>query len=146
MGSIGKEIEMVRLVLVVQIMITRLAIEQVGFNCDFIKIFLSLNNFTLLGFYMNIEYRGSGLITPAQLYSVEFPQASSTCQLKFWHVNYGGQSPVASYLSANGVREALLYRYDTNGNSTSWKFASVDLGWPSWNLSQQFKFICCCFR
>ena len=77
---------------------------------------------------MTTVYRGSGSLTPALLFSNEFSQSSSTCLLTFWHVNYGGQSPINVFLTGNGVKEALLYRFDSNGNSTSWRFASVDLG------------------
>lgn len=90
---------------------------------------------------MTTAYRGSGLITSGLLYSVEFPQASSTCQLSFWHVNYGGQSPITTSLTSNGIKEGLLYRFDSNGNSTSWRFASVDLGTIIRDCIKNFKLL-----
>jgi hypothetical protein len=77
---------------------------------------------------MNIEYRGSGLLTTALLYSNEFAQASSTCRIKFWFVTRGGQSPITAYLVSKDVKEALLFSFSSNGNYTTWQFGASDLG------------------
>ena len=77
---------------------------------------------------MNIEYRGTGLVTTAYLFSNVFQQASSTCKLKFWFVTRGGQSPITASLFSNGVKEALLFSFSSNGNYTNWQFGGGDLG------------------
>ena len=62
------------------------------------------------------------------LFSVEFPQASSTCQIKFWYVVRGGQCELSASLFIKGEREALLYRFNSNANISTWVLVNIDLG------------------
>ena len=62
------------------------------------------------------------------LYSVEFPQASSSCQIKFWYVVRGGQCQLSASLFINGQKEALLYKLNSDANITTWVQANIDLG------------------
>jgi hypothetical protein len=62
------------------------------------------------------------------LYSIEFPQASVTCQIKFWYVVLGGQCELNATLFINDEREALLYRFYSNANISTWVSVNIDLG------------------
>ena len=62
------------------------------------------------------------------LYSVEYPQASSTCQIKFWYVVRGGQCELSASLFIKEEREALLYRFNSNANISTWVQVNIDLG------------------
>ena len=77
---------------------------------------------------MNIEYRQSNQDDLGALYSVEFPQSSATCQIKFWFISRGGKSPLTSTLLINGEREGSLFQFKTTANYSNWQPAGIDLG------------------
>jgi hypothetical protein len=77
---------------------------------------------------VNLETREADSSDPAMLYSVEFPQASSSCQIKFWYVIRGGLCELNASLIIKEERQALLYRLRSSSNITTWAFANIDLG------------------
>ena len=68
---------------------------------------------------MNVEYINNGNLVPGLLYSVAFPQASSTCEISFWYVPRGGRSPLTVSLIIDDEVEATLFYFQTSGNYSS---------------------------
>ena len=77
---------------------------------------------------MNVEYQNSVRNDPAFLYSVEFPPASSTCEISFWFVPRGGRSPLTVSLVIDDEVEAVLFYFQTSGNYSTWLSGIIDLG------------------
>ena len=77
---------------------------------------------------MNVEYINNGNLVPGLLYSVEFPQASSTCEISFWYVPRGGRSPLTVSLIIDDEVEATLFYFQTSGNYSTWQSGFIDLG------------------
>lgn len=93
----------------------------------------TLNN--NLGFYMNVGI-GNGLSnTPATLMSVEFPQASSTCQIKFWYFYFGGTGSINASLYIDEEKEVTLFKRRANENLIEWKQGVISLG----RINRRFK-------
>jgi hypothetical protein len=66
--------------------------------------------------------------SPGKLYSVEFPQASSTCKLQFWYVIRGGQCDLVSSLVIKNKKEGVMFNLNGNANISTWQFVNVDIG------------------
>ena len=78
---------------------------------------------------MNIEYQESDRLERGLLYSVEFPQASSTCEISFWPILRGGNSPLTASLLIDDEVEAVVFILQVSGNFSSWQSGfSIDLG------------------
>ena len=77
---------------------------------------------------MNIEFKNNERNERGFLYSVEFPQASSACQISFWYVFNGGNSPLSVSLLIDDEVEAVIFFLSTNGNYTAWQFTNIETG------------------
>lgn len=81
------------------------------------------------GHYMNlVSGNGGSSNEPGKLFSVELPQASSSCLIRFfYHINgNSGEFDVTIYL--NDVRKAYLWRRETYPSTSRWTEAMVELG------------------
>ena len=77
---------------------------------------------------MNIEYKDIGRNELGLLYSVEFPQASATCEMSFWFVFNGGNSPISASLIIDDEVEAIVFFLSTTGSFTTWQYGNFTIG------------------
>jgi hypothetical protein len=76
---------------------------------------------------VNVKLAGGSAFAPARLYSVTFPQASSTCQIKFWRYSIYGYGLLNVSMYIDNQKKATLFKLDQD-STTAWKQNIIDLG------------------